>query len=228
MSRFRLKSAALIAGGTALLGAAGIATAAGTVLWIQIVLGGLGVLQITAGGWAGLREQSRSRRAMMSRGEAAIRTHFEPSARGVTHAGERGDYFVGRDAALRELVGWLTADERIGALAIVTGAPGSGKSAVLGSARDAITREAPRFLGARGGTSSPKAQRCSSRAATHARRPRRFDRGGRRRRGVHARGAGRRDQSATIVCHLDRHSRRGLWQSDLGDSGQAACPPGGQ
>lgn len=165
MSRFRLKSVTLIAGGTALLGTAGIATAVGTVLWIQIVLGGLGVLQITLGGWAGLREQSRSRRAMMRRGKAAIRTHFEPSARGVTHAGERGDYFVGRDAALRELVGWLTADERIGALAIVTGAPGSGKSAVLG-------RLVMRSRGKLRGSSTPEAglPRRRLNAVVHARR----------------------------------------------------------
>lgn len=165
MPRLRLTSVAPIAGGTALLGAAGIATAAGAALWIQIVLGGLGILLAVASGWTGLREQSRSRRAMMRRSDAAIRTHFEPCARGVTHAGERGDYFVGRNVALQKLVSWVTADDHIGGIAIVTGGPGSGKSAVLG-------RLVMRSRGKLRSSSTPEARlpRRRLNAVVHARR----------------------------------------------------------
>ena len=62
---------------------------------------------------------------------ADLRGHFLPRARGVDVPAEAGWRFVGREAALRDLVGWLSdAGDR--SARIVTGGPGSGKSAVIG------------------------------------------------------------------------------------------------
>jgi len=62
---------------------------------------------------------------------ADLRGHFLPRARGVDVPTEAGWRFVGRDAALRDLVQWLSdADDRTAR--VVTGGPGSGKSAVIG------------------------------------------------------------------------------------------------
>jgi hypothetical protein len=60
--------------------------------------------------------------------------HFDPRGRGVLpFRGRRGWYFTGRTRALQELSGWLAgAPDRPPAMRVVTGAPGSGKSAVLG------------------------------------------------------------------------------------------------
>lgn len=59
-----------------------------------------------------------------------LRDHFMPRARGVDVPTERGWRFVGREQALRELVRWLRDhDDR--RARIVTGDPGSGKSAVI-------------------------------------------------------------------------------------------------
>jgi hypothetical protein len=61
----------------------------------------------------------------------AIR-HWRPRSRGMRINSERGYRFRGRTAALRAIVKWLdrkTIDRRV---LVVTGAPGSGKSAVLG------------------------------------------------------------------------------------------------
>ncbi|WP_329437918.1 caspase family protein [Streptomyces canus] len=60
--------------------------------------------------------------------------HFGPRGRGLEHAGERGDYFTGRTRALQELTAFLIApgasyDRKA---RVVTGDPGSGKSALLG------------------------------------------------------------------------------------------------
>lgn len=60
------------------------------------------------------------------------RTHFEPRGRGVEHPGEAGSYFTGRLAALTALVTWLSSPEHDRRARLITGAPGSGKSAVLG------------------------------------------------------------------------------------------------
>src|ERR1700727_1195317 len=65
--------------------------------------------------------------------------YFEPLARGVQRAGVVGWYFTGRESALREIVTWL-GEIGYGAL-IVTGEPGSGKSAVL--ARIVTMADAP-------------------------------------------------------------------------------------
>ncbi|MGV9568709.1 caspase family protein [Streptomyces nigra] len=58
--------------------------------------------------------------------------HFGPRSRGVEHAGERGDYFTGRTLALQELTDFLCAPDHDRKARVVTGDPGSGKSALLG------------------------------------------------------------------------------------------------
>ncbi|MFE6826601.1 SAV_2336 N-terminal domain-related protein [Streptomyces sp. NPDC057690] len=60
--------------------------------------------------------------------------HFGPRGRGLEHAGERGDYFTGRTRALRELSAYLSTPGRDHdrKARVVTGDPGSGKSALLG------------------------------------------------------------------------------------------------
>jgi tetratricopeptide (TPR) repeat protein len=57
--------------------------------------------------------------------------HWDPRARGVEFVTQPGDFFSGRERALQELRAWLdtrTTDHKI---RVVTGDPGSGKSAVL-------------------------------------------------------------------------------------------------
>ncbi|MFK8907398.1 glycosyltransferase [Streptomyces sp. YS-3] len=59
--------------------------------------------------------------------------HFEPRGRGVAHAAEPGDFFVGRTEALARIASWVRAAP--GAAVpplVVVGAPGTGKSALLG------------------------------------------------------------------------------------------------
>ncbi|MFG2660164.1 caspase family protein [Streptomyces sp. NPDC048425] len=61
-------------------------------------------------------------------------SHYGPRSRGLEHAGERGDYFTGRARALDELTAFLTARDadHDRKARVVTGDPGSGKSALLG------------------------------------------------------------------------------------------------
>ena len=61
---------------------------------------------------------------------ADLRGHFLPRARGVDVPTEFGWRFVGREAALRDLVRWLESTDDLSAR-VVTGGPGSGKSAVI-------------------------------------------------------------------------------------------------
>ena len=58
--------------------------------------------------------------------------HWRPRARGVSIDSERGYRFRGRTRALRTIVNWLDHDRLDRRVLVVTGAPGSGKSAVLG------------------------------------------------------------------------------------------------
>lgn len=60
------------------------------------------------------------------------RGHFETRGRGVGSLEEKGDYFTGRTAVLDELTDWLASPRHDGRARVVTGDPGSGKSAVLG------------------------------------------------------------------------------------------------
>jgi WD40 repeat protein len=63
---------------------------------------------------------------------AELTDHWGPRSRGVEVAAQAGWYFTGRDAALRELAGQITNPGGDIRLRVVTGNPGSGKSAVLG------------------------------------------------------------------------------------------------
>lgn len=57
-------------------------------------------------------------------------SHWSPRSRGVEVEGESGWYFTGRSRVLRELVAWLAGDDD-SRMRVITGGPGSGKSAVL-------------------------------------------------------------------------------------------------
>ena len=61
--------------------------------------------------------------------DPAFTQHFEPRSRGLQRASQRGWFFTGRTAALTELAAWLASDDDTSR--VVTGSPGSGKSAVL-------------------------------------------------------------------------------------------------
>jgi len=64
---------------------------------------------------------------------AALRTHFQSRAQGLTPSWSRREwYFTGRERVLSELADWLAAEDPDARARIVTGRPGSGKSAVLG------------------------------------------------------------------------------------------------
>lgn len=65
--------------------------------------------------------------------DSAFRRHWEPRSRGVERAAHSGWYFTGRGRALRELVSWLDdlPGSAVPTVTVVTGDPGSGKSAVL-------------------------------------------------------------------------------------------------
>jgi WD40 repeat protein len=58
--------------------------------------------------------------------------HWDPKARGVDTSEAPGWFFTGRTSALRELRAWLDAENSDGRARVVTGDPGSGKSAILG------------------------------------------------------------------------------------------------
>ncbi|MER7950367.1 WD40 repeat domain-containing protein [Streptomyces sp. NPDC096079] len=67
----------------------------------------------------------------MDRRYAAPSRRLAAAGLGVGHAGEPGDYFVGRTAALTALAAWMRGEHDRKAR-VVTGAPGAGKSALLG------------------------------------------------------------------------------------------------
>ncbi|MEU6106001.1 hypothetical protein [Streptomyces flaveolus] len=72
-------------------------------------------------------ERRRTRPALL---RADVREHFMLKFRGIDAVDGTGYFFRGRTRALRSLVTWLrTAD---GGMFVVTGPPGSGKSALLG------------------------------------------------------------------------------------------------
>ena len=60
----------------------------------------------------------------------ALRSHWNPRARGVATEHEAGWFFTGRSRVLRRIIQWLNAEDATPAL-VIKGLPGSGKSAVL-------------------------------------------------------------------------------------------------
>ncbi|WP_448640261.1 caspase family protein [Geodermatophilus sp. URMC 63] len=69
-----------------------------------------------------------TQRSLLDQGD--VLSHWGPRSRGVEVEGDKGWYFTGRRVALRELVSWL-AEGGDGRIKVVTGGPGSGKSALL-------------------------------------------------------------------------------------------------
>jgi hypothetical protein len=72
--------------------------------------------------------------------------HWRPRARGVSIDSERGYRFRGRTAALRAITSWLDRDTIDRRVLVVTGAPGAGKSAVLGRIVTTADTDAAREL----------------------------------------------------------------------------------
>jgi WD40 repeat protein len=73
-----------------------------------------------------------TREWLRRRHAAELAEYWGAKARGVEVAGQAGWYFTGRQAALAELTGWLADHAADTRLRVLTGDPGSGKSAVLG------------------------------------------------------------------------------------------------
>ena len=73
-----------------------------------------------------------TRNWLRRRRAAELAEYWGPKARGVEVAAQAGWYFTGRQAALTELAGWLADPSADSRLRVLTGDPGSGKSAVLG------------------------------------------------------------------------------------------------
>lgn len=78
---------------------------------------------------AGLDVEGRRRQALVWREDRDA--HWDPRSRGVQLRSDPGQYFSGRVRALSELVAWLSDPDADAWPRIVTGDPGSGKSAVL-------------------------------------------------------------------------------------------------
>ncbi len=75
--------------------------------------------------------------------DPALAAHWDPRGRGVERAARPGWFFTGRRQALSQLVGWLTAPPTAtDNVRVVTGGPGSGKSAVLARL---VTLSDPRY-----------------------------------------------------------------------------------
>ena len=76
-------------------------------------------------------------------GERALKEHWDPRGRGVERAARPGWFFSGRRQALSQLAAWLTAAPTpADNIRVVTGGPGSGKSAVLARL---VTMSNPRY-----------------------------------------------------------------------------------
>lgn len=71
-------------------------------------------------------------RARLARRADELEIHWAVKGRGVEVAAAAGWYFTGRTTALRDLTGWISQPADDPRMRVVTGDPGSGKSAVLG------------------------------------------------------------------------------------------------
>ena len=94
--------------------------------WEQLGVAGPGELLVRPPPSAASQRQSRLA------GQRAMKEHWDPRGRGVERAARPGWFFTGRREALSELAAWLTAmPAPADNMRVVTGGPGSGKSAVL-------------------------------------------------------------------------------------------------
>lgn len=119
---------AVVTAGAAL--AAVLGGKAGAPGWLRIVFAVLALLAAIVVLVLTFAEHTAVSRALERRVRQWSEVHFGPHGRGVARKGEPGQAFTGRTRALCELVAWLGSDR--GGLWVVTGDPGSGKSAVLG------------------------------------------------------------------------------------------------
>lgn len=81
---------------------------------------------------AALREEPLAAWGWSLQGDSEATRHWLPRARGVSIDSERGYRFRGRTAALHVITTWLDREHTDRRVLVVTGAPGAGKSAVLG------------------------------------------------------------------------------------------------
>jgi WD40 repeat protein len=83
-----------------------------------------------------LRLRAERRAAVAGRDRervAALRSHFQSRAQGLTPSWSRREwYFTGRERVLSEIVDWMAVPDSDIRVRVITGGPGSGKSAVLG------------------------------------------------------------------------------------------------
>ena len=123
-------------------------------------------------------DQQRSRLT----GERALKEHWDPRGRGVERAARPGWFFTGRRQALSQLVAWLTAAPTpADNVRVVTGGPGSGKSAVLARL---VTMSDPQYRAGMPGPLAPDDPVAEPAPRRHRRRgprPHRPDRRGRER-----------------------------------------------
>ncbi|MGW1618528.1 hypothetical protein [Streptomyces sp. NPDC002172] len=111
------------------------------VLTVLLVVSGTGVPPIVDRLRARAARQTERQQRLAQRLESAateraaqLRGHFRPRGRGVLPSSLReGSYFAGRTQVLSELTAWINSEgPDVAGSRVVTGAPGSGKSAVLG------------------------------------------------------------------------------------------------
>jgi WD40 repeat protein len=99
--------------------------------WLRVACAAVAALGTIVAVVLTLGEQTEAGRQRLRRTRRWIDEHFEPRGRGIGRRSESGDFFTGRVAARKELVEWLSAAGE-GGLCVLTGGPGSGKSAVIG------------------------------------------------------------------------------------------------
>ena len=104
-------------------------------LWIILTATGAAVglpAAVSQSRWWQQRSTSRQEehRRQQER-DRELHTHFAVSGRGLPSPGWQGDYFTGRTRAVSRLIAWLDGEATY-PIMVVTGQPGSGKSAVLG------------------------------------------------------------------------------------------------
>ncbi|GAA1874107.1 AAA family ATPase [Myceligenerans crystallogenes] len=101
--------------------------------WLRLVALLVGVVvgyvvDRVVGLWIDARWGAASSSVDTTRG---VKEFFDPRSRGRMNAAQSGHWFQGRRVALKEINGWLTSGDA-SRLLVVTGDPGSGKSAILG------------------------------------------------------------------------------------------------